>query len=411
MAFVQEEDEDETQPGVAGAAPVAGAGQAQAAPVQSGSGYTNFQDYQAVNPNAGQMVDSLVGDVSGKADQLITDTASATKAHNDAVAAGTPQHKQYTEADVQTPAGSSQQSQVEQWQSQGVAQNQAAQPQNAVATWWNQQQQPANPAGLSEAMGLNAAYGEPSAPTTPAAPAPAPAQDYGSYWTGTSYTGPADFAAGAGLEQRATDINTSLQNTQNFAGNQSLLQDKYRAGGQNYTDGQSRLDAALMGSAAGGQFDALNEKYGSLLGNVQTARASTKEGIAAGQAAGGKAQAVLDGNNAAEIARGNAATAAQAEREAPYVDMSWDDFTGVSNKSFEAPFQKWFDPNGYQVKHPGAQAGFALPRELYNKMSPAERMTLAERIKNDPQNMGPYIARMDQKYNYGVDMPDVRFGV
>lgn len=126
---------------------------------------------------------------------------------------------------------------------------------------------------------------------------------------GLGYTGPTEFGFTQGTRDATTKANDQLNALGGYkvdkdgnrtdlefgrdAGIQTLLQDKYgKAGG--YTGGESRLDAALTGNAAGNSFDALRSKYGDLvgkMGDVETGFNDKNSGMIAAAQGGAAARA------------------------------------------------------------------------------------------------------------------------
>lgn len=132
------------------------------------------------------------------------------------------------------------------------------------------------------------------------------------------YTGPASFDPSQGLRDRTTQASDQLANVGSDEGRQALLQQKYGAGG-GYTAGESRLDAALAGSAGAGTFDALRAKYGDLVGKLGTAD-SEADSVAQSAKGGADAMSGLYNQQATDK---DALAAKNASLNVPYGSDAW----------------------------------------------------------------------------------------
>ncbi len=235
-------DEDEQQKAAAGHPLLASFGTGSGGATISGgraptiqqpsSGFVPFSAYANANQGSAQkMAQGLASDVTRDVGAAQLGTANERNAFNDQVKAGSPFYK-------------------------GPAQ--------ALASWGGLSQQ----AAPSDLSAPKRAY-EPTAQATRAG-------------MGQAYTGPTQFGFSQGARDATTRADEELRNATTNEGRQALLQKKY--GGQGYTRGESRLDAALTGNAAGNSFDALKAKYGDLVGQMGQAEQGANQ-----YAAGAKA--------------------------------------------------------------------------------------------------------------------------
>ncbi len=258
MAYLPvDEEEQKKQAGAGGDHPLlagfggssspAPAGGAQAPTVQQpSSGFVPYSAYANANQgSAAKMASGLAGDIDKSAGDAQLGVANERNKFVDQVHAGSPYYKS---------------------------------PAEGLASWQGgltQQQAPA------EAPKTKAAY-EPT-PQAPKAGA------------GSTYTGPTDFSLSQGARDASTKAAEQLSNSGDDYGRQALLQKKFGSNG-GYTQGESRLDAALTGGAGGGQFDALKAKYGDLVGQMGQAE------VGANQVAG-SAKGMTDATTKANAAQ------------------------------------------------------------------------------------------------------------
>ncbi len=270
--------------GFGGSSSPAPAGGAQAPTVQQpSSGFVPYSAYANANQgSAAKMASGLAGDIDKSAGAAQLGVANERNKFVDQVHAGSPYYKS---------------------------------PAEGLASWGGMSQQQAAP---TEAPKTKAAY----APT-PQAPKPG---------AGSTYTGPSEFSLSQGARDATTKASEQLANGTTDEGRQALLQSKYGASG-GYNAGESRLDAALTGGAAGGQFEALKAKYGDLVGQM--------------------GQAELGANQVASSAKGmtDATTKANADQAA---------YSSAMNKGTNKPFNPNAPTDSFSSRwyaaHPGDRA-------------------------------------------------------
>ncbi len=267
--------------GFGGSSSPAPAGGAQAPTVQQpSSGFVPYSAYANANQgSAAKMASGLAGDIDKSAGDAQLGVANERNKFVDQVHAGSPYYKS---------------------------------PAEGLASWQGgltQQQAPA------EAPKTKAAY-EPT-PQAPKAGA------------GSTYTGPSEFSLSQGARDASTKAAEQLSNSGDDYGRQALLQKKFGSNG-GYTQGESRLDAALTGGAAGGQFDALKAKYGDLVGQM--------------------GQAEIGANQVAGSAKGmtDATTKANADQAAYSTAMN-----KANNKPFSPSAQPSSRSDAWYAAHPG----------------------------------------------------------
>lgn len=233
-------------------------GQAGGGQVESGSGYIPVQRYMDVNQNAGsQMVDQLTGNVRQQADSLNSDLTGQWKdfqsSFNQPVAT--------TSEPATTPA----------------AQPAAQQGPNKPYDPWGtapQANMPYDPWGATTQA--NRPY-DPSTVRTESVVKPLQTTPQATPES-LAYTGPDAWAQGDALHDRGVALDSQLGEWNSLEGIQSQLQKGATKEGQNYTAGQSLMDALLTQANSGNSFTDAQAEYGGLNDQI-SGRRTEAEGM------------------------------------------------------------------------------------------------------------------------------------
>jgi hypothetical protein len=191
-----------------------------------------------------------------------------------------------------------------------------------------------------------------------------------------------DILAGAGEAQRdvgLTGHRNEAGELRGDAGIQALLQSQV---GGPYTQGQSKMDAGLLGSAGRPEWDRLNEEYGNLVGGAKAANEASK-GVSDAARANVKTQAdaarsALDrqaaANAATEAANAAAAKASQERLDAMHLKSGegkaedWKAYT--ENNRFEntvGDIGEALDPVSWAVTGATGKSHHGAAREAMDK--------------------------------------------